>query len=275
MKGFLPSLGVLLIPMLTQAQDLSLKSVIQVLNGTQRGHHLIQESLKVWKLRTSTELLEKLQWGEASRTDTVLTRHYNPVTGAEEREQRVKIFLKQNQTYVEVALDFAHELVHATHPSLFDPYDPKLTAAQYIRTAIEGDGGEVEAVMAECEVGFELSQKEPFANQRCQHYVHQQALSRDRVLKDFYQVGKWLSDLALRLGNEMSILPRLSSEDPLLYSSTAHSPYPYALLKEFEAITEMACKNSKIRMKTLHSDPLASGREVEFLSRRCGQLKIL
>ena len=236
-------------------------------------------------------LRERFRWGDASRTDAVLTRHYDSETGQETRERKVTIYLRRGQPMEEMMLDLAHELVHATSRPAWDPYDPKLTAAEYIRVAIEGAGGEVEAVQAECRVSLELfttrvaggarldAEKTKSLDSRCTRYGG--SLAMDVIRKDFYRVGRWNTELQSRLGEgARKLLPLLSSEKPSLYSSTGGAPYPVALLEEYRQMTTVACENSRRRAATLAEDGDSSLRspasvsEIEqsnrlFLTRRC------
>ena len=190
----------------------------------------------------------------------MLTQHYNAKTDQEDRERQVTIYLKKSQSETELLLDLAHELVHAgTRPS-FDPYDPTLSLGKYIFAAIEGKGGEVDAVMSECKIGLEISKIQGVSVPRCQNYwpipgsSSLGIINRDIVRQDFYRVGKWFAEVSTALGGEMSLFPLLSEESPKLYSSTGHAPYPFALMQKFEEITETACRNSKVRMRSLASE---------------------
>ncbi len=234
-----------------------LQQALNLLTQVPTGQSLVKKAQQLWKLSDLSELLEKFKWGEASRTDTILTRHYNPKTGEEDRDREITIYLRKDQSQFELTLDMAHELVHATSRPGFDPYDPTLTPGKYIYAAIEGEGGEVDAVVTECQTGQEMAQllKVPF--RRCERYrkdLGRNELDRDRVRRDFYRVGQWKVDLHNKLKDEFELFPYLSADAPTLYSSTGHAPYPLALLREFQEITEMACDNSRSRMKTAASN---------------------
>ncbi len=223
-----------------------IEKALAILTDVPAGRVLAQKAMQVWRSDGASGLVEHFQWSEVSRTDTVLIRHFNPQTGVEERDRQVSIFLKEDQPSVEIVLDMAHEMVHAIARPNFDPYDPGLTVGKYIYTAIEGDGGEVDAVTAECEVALQLSGRLGVPISRCESYRN-----REQIRLDFYRVGNWLPELVQRLGGEVKLFPILSAEAPRLYSSTGHSPYPFALLNEFDEITEIACSNTRIRQSSL------------------------
>jgi hypothetical protein len=251
-----------------------------VLSHIPSGKQLLAKAQRFWGLRKPQDVVQKLKWGSASKTDAVLTRHFNPRTGQESRERQVTIFVRKAQSLDDLVLDIAHELVHATVRPAWDPYDPELTAGRYIWAAIEGEGGEVRAVAFECQVGFEVHERFGAAGQasdRCKAYLrgndNAQALNFDLIRKDFYRVGHWGSELTEKLGAERALFPLLSRETPRLYSSTGNAPYPVALYQEFEEITEIACENSR---KRASADPARSPATLQksaasFVAQRCAK----
>jgi hypothetical protein len=271
----------------SEQQSSRISQALVDLSRIPTGEALIQKALHVWNLETAADLLVKFKSGDASRTDTVLTRHYNPKTGLEERDREVIIYLRENQSRLELALDMAHEMVHATARPAFDPYDPSLTPGKYIWSALEGEGGEVDAVLLECKAGLELAKQFNEPLKRCRNYLSQSSgieskeLDRERVRKDFYQVGKWHKTLSQQLKRELAFFPLLSTETPKLYSSTGHAPYPAALMNEFMEINETACKNSQKRLKSLTLSDASASKETpeesqfirknaeNFIQKRC------
>ena len=267
-----------------------LKDALEVLSKVSSGKKILQEAQVVFGLHSRDELLDYLELGDVSRTDAVLTRHFNPATQQEERERKVKVILKRNQPLADLVFDLAHELTHAVQKPSWDPYDPELTAGKYIYAAIEGRGGEVDAVTTECQVGFELALQYGTSMERCRRYRRGEQVDREKVKADFYRVGEWSKTLERDLGEEAKQLA-LKSESPMLYSSTGNAPYPVALYREFTAISSAACKNSYRRLELSRStqqESAESGRApagvlagskkqndgvspelAEFLNRRC------
>jgi hypothetical protein len=269
---------------------------LEVIRRSRRGEFLVSKAMMLWRFDSIDQLASKFKWGDTSRTDTVLTRHFNPSTGKEEREREIQIFLKKEQTQGDLILDMAHELVHATARPGVDPYDPSLTPGTYIWRAIEGDGGEVEAVFEECQIGLEISAFMPvsmkgsikgsmkesmkLSMKRCDGYGKNSAgIERERIKQDFYRVGSWRRDLIRKLGHEIRLFPLLSSSSPRMLSSTGHTPYPSSLLSEFQEMTEIACQNSRKRLNaslpvagnagnTGSIHPMQSATQ-QFLLKRC------
>jgi hypothetical protein len=249
------------------------EDVLRVLEETPSGRRIVARARQTPGL--------EIEWGEVSKTDAVLTRHFNTATGQESRIRKVTVYLRRDQKPEELVLDLAHELTHATAAPQWDPYDPELTPADYVWRALEAPGGEVDALVAECELAFELSGRWEGAARRCERYRVSRAsdrADRQRVKRDFYRVGRWHAPLLRRLGADKIRFPLLSGDDPELYSSTGQAPYPVALLKEFEDITRAACENSRKRLSSFSSRAPASERGpagganvARFLSRRCKQ----
>lgn len=258
--------------------DHRIENALEILAHTPSGKQLLARAQKFWKLSRMQDLHLQFKWGEASKTDAVLTRHFNPRTGTESRERQVTIYLRQGQKLDDLVLDIAHELVHATSRPGWDPYDPKLTPGKYIWAAIEGEGGEVQAVAMECRVGFEVHDYFGAASSavgRCKHYLNgdeeQAELDSDLIRRDFYRVGRWDKELTRELGPELSLFPLLSREMPKLYSSTGNAPYPVALFREFEEITQIACENSRKRVEAeADRAPAALQKSAAiFVAKRC------
>jgi hypothetical protein len=181
------------------------------------------------------------------------------------------IYLRRDQSLQETILDLAHEMTHAVSGPQWDPYDPNLTPGLYIKTAIEGTGGEVEAVLNECHVSEELAQRFGTKNARCEGYFR--GLTGDeakaKILRDFYRVGQWREALSEGLNGEEKLFPHLSDQKPTLYSSTGNSPYPISLLREYEELTKVACSNSVRRMGTLRKPASIREATARFIARRC------
>lgn len=274
----------------TTVPVVSLKQVLAALQTSAAGRGLLDRAVERWQLKTQADVQTYLRWGVVSKTDAVLTRHFDPETGKEERTRQVLIYLRKDLSLQDAVLDLAHEMVHATETPLWDPYDPELTPTRYIQAAIEGRGGEVSAVLQECEVARDFlrvtreraqrlagaAAKASIA-ERCVRYYDAKAdvVSRERVLKDFYSVGKWKGRLQEQLGRAKHELPLLSEAEPVLFSSTGRTPYPVALYEEFEQMNEVACRNSRRRHESADRAPASLGtglnENARFLQRRCSK----
>jgi hypothetical protein len=258
--------------MATEIAPWRLSEVISWLEKTPSGRKVLESAAQHWGLQDLSQLTQVLRIGRISKTDAVLTRYYHPDTGHEQRERKVSVTIRADQSALEAALDLAHELTHAMHGPSWDPYDPELTVSEYIQNAIEGLGGEAQALMQECRVILELAPQSKIAQSRCGKYLSKEgALLPQLIVEDFYRVGSAYAELRTALGAQASRLPLLSDEKASLFSSTGRSPYPVALLQEYREITEIACRNSKQRVSSLRQIASVFPDSTQrFLKKRCG-----
>ncbi|MBL7715720.1 MAG: hypothetical protein JNL01_09655 [Bdellovibrionales bacterium] len=251
--------------------DQQLGQVLILLSQTESGRDLLRRAQKAFRLptdeRSEDRSLPRLDqntwksvvvWDHVSRTDAVLTRHFDSTTGEELRERQVSVHLKRGQSYSDLFFDLSHELTHAVAGPNWDPYDPQLTASRYVISALEAPGGEIDAIFVECKLAFEVAGnagalgKEWSAHGlRCSRYLSNSQMDRNKIKAEFYRVGRWYSDLASELGEEKDFLPLLSGDSPKLYSSTGGAPYPVALVREYQEINMAACANSKKRLSSV------------------------
>jgi hypothetical protein len=122
--------------------------------------------------------------------------------------------LRAEASFAQLLSDLAHELTHAGAKPSWDPYDPGFGPTDYVRAAIEGPGGELDAILAECRVLKELSLRrfspsteQPaegtspkgldalYASQCAPHLGPDGEPSRPSLRKAFYRVGKHYGEL--------------------------------------------------------------------------------
>ncbi len=229
------------------------KDAIELLAKTPTGKKILTRAMTFWNESSQMGILKHLAYGPVSRTDAVLTRHYNPENGEEIRERYVTVILKRDQPLMDVAMDLGHELIHATVPPTWDPYDPSLTPGKYMFAALEANGGEIDAVFAECEIAADFKRDLDIQTNRCDRYLtlaspdNRLAVDRIKIQTDFYRVGKWEGFVRTRLGKERTTFPLLSHKTPELYSATGGAPYPVSLMREYEELNRVACENVRKR----------------------------
>jgi hypothetical protein len=243
--------------------------ILEMLKHSKTGLSLLKKAQAKWRLDSIEALSAKIHFGVVSKTDAVLTRTYDPTSSKEIKERHTSIYLKSNQSMTETVLDLSHELVHATADPGWDPYDPDLSLARYMRSVIEGNGGEIEAVASECSVAAEIFSGESIAIKRCGQFWGK---PKENLKSAFYRVGKE-GLLELKEEGRLSIreLPDLSANEPILYSSTGGTTYPQALLSEYRVMTESACVNSRKRLLAVSTYTAPSGRSPasRFIKSRC------
>lgn len=214
--------------------------------------------------------------GSVSKTDLVATRKGGSSgSGAGARTEvltEVRVSVAFNKEPVFQALDLAHELTHAAE-SRPNPFDPKLDPITYVKSGIEGAGGEASAIRAECEVGKEIlgaarrlkigSATRLLIRARCAS-VWRAAAEPARWIDTFYQLGHhyWdfmhaLSGLGLDQARLARWKRRLKARSPLFSSAVTHKPYPLALLEEYIDMTRKVCAHVK---NTPARDPASGAR---------------
>ena len=112
-------------------------------------------------------------------------------------------------------------------------------------------------------MALELKMEDGLSVSRCKRYVSSDATTlpiRHKVMADFYRVGKWKKDVEKKLGPDIERFPLLNEGSAQLFSSTGQAPYPMALIREYEEITQVACENSRKRLDRLvDQTPSAQG----------------
>src|SRR5688500_7215372 len=63
--------------------------ILDVLNRSSSGRIIIEKAKIRWGFEQSIQLLEYLKWGSVSKTDAVLTRQFDPVSGKEKQNREV------------------------------------------------------------------------------------------------------------------------------------------------------------------------------------------
>ncbi|MEK7689789.1 MAG: hypothetical protein AAB425_02085 [Bdellovibrionota bacterium] len=271
------------------------RAALSRIESTPEGRRLVEAVFRTWHLDTLDALEEKIVLAEFSRTDALITRHFDPATGMETREKELQILIRADRTPDELALDLAHELEHASIAPAWDPYDPALTAGKYMHATIAGPGGEVDALVTECLIARRLLGPSAVANlperaQVCRNFAGEietalnhsvsRALAahallkppsdfRAKVLRAFFKVGPWYRSVQTELGAEKEAFPFLSDEEPDLFSSTGNAPYPAALLREYVSLNRSACENTLRRMEKLGPSADTDPRSILLLRRRC------
>jgi hypothetical protein len=239
------------------------RDAIALLDRVPSGKRILTRAENFWKENSREGVLRHLAYGPVSRTDAVLTRHYHPETGEEVRERFVTVVLKKDQALLDVAMDLAHELTHATTPPTWDPYDPLLTPGRYMHAALEAAGGEIDAVLNECEVAVDFKRDLDLRSTRCDRYIvltgneNRMTVERSKIQADFYRVGHWEPFVRTQLGKETARFPLLSVKEPELYSATGGAPYPVALMREYEELNRVACEN--VRKRGMSRAPASVG----------------
>ncbi len=226
-------------------EEEALRPAVSLLSETSTGSRILERS----RARRIPVVL-----GDVSRTEMVATRTGE---GASQRvSTRTRVMVASDKDPVFQALDLAHELVHAT-ASRPNPFDPALDPASYVKSGIEGQGGEAIAIRTECEVGRELilASKRLRLKEETVRLIQARCSSAWRAsvepagwIQSFYNLGRhhgdflgWLQELGLPGLEGRGWRRHVGQKSPLFSSAVTHKPYPLALLEEYVEITKKVC----------------------------------
>src|SRR5690606_24668850 len=136
----------------TSSSELNLKKLLELLSRSSSGEKLIKEA--AYKAsRTGMTLEDVIKVGDSSLTHTTLVRKCSPhapehvIYGS-----RSVVYINRNLSWDDALLDLAHELTHYVYREGFNPYSEEFNAKDFIKSTIEGNGGEVQAFLTECRV---------------------------------------------------------------------------------------------------------------------------
>jgi hypothetical protein len=254
----------------TSSAELNFKKLFELLSRSQSGDKLIKEA--AYKAaRTGNTLDDIVKVGEGSLTDTTLVRKFSPHSPEHViYESRSIVYINRNLAWDDALLDLAHELTHFVYREAFNPYADSFNAQDFIKSTIEGDGGEVQAFITECRVLRELFSKRVQSRSNCQKIEDDLGqLSFSKAIELFYQVGPHYESFSQQLqkrnmGNSFS---HLKSEKINFISSAYGVPYPLAALMEYDLVVKKVCENDKKRLAFMQGGPERNaGRAVASVS---------
>lgn len=240
----------------SRSDEENFKRLVEGLKRIPTGQKVLERATAKAREQGLT-LYDVVAIGDGSLTDTTLIRRFqasNPTNVV--YETRSKVYLSKHLKTLDALLDFAHELTHFTYREPFNPYDSRFHLKDFIKSTVEGRGGEVDAFMVECKVLRELVPGEGFNRSNCQRVFDQKSglVSKDLGIVEFYKVGSHFGDLKKDL-DKFSIsekdLPNTSANDALFISSAWGLPYPVAAVKEYVNIMDRVCKNDKNRLSLM------------------------
>lgn len=204
-------------------------------------------------------LFDVVAIGDGSLTDTTLIRRFSASNPASVMyETRSKVYLNKHLKTLDALLDFAHELTHYTYREPFNPYDSRFHIKDFIKSTVEGRGGEVDAYMVECKVLLELMPVAGFGRSNCQKVFDQKlgSVSKELGIQEFYKVGNHYDNLKKDLDKfavAAEELPQASNSEALFISSAWGLPYPVAAVKEYVNIMDRVCKNDQNRITLMQN----------------------
>lgn len=238
--------------------DESLRLMVGLLQKSPIGKKLILAAKRKANDYGQT-FYEIIKVGSGSITDTTLIRKFSPSNPSQViYETRSKVYIDKNLSLFNAVLDLAHELTHYTRRTAFNPYNSNFSLKDFIKSTVEGKGGEVEAYIVECQVMGELFPRLKNKKSNCEKVYDYSLGSYQKKLgiKQFYRVGDYLKEFINLKNNwepKESDFPYLTGRDPIFVSSAYGLPYPVAAIREYQSIMSKVCRNDKKRLELLRA----------------------
>ena len=229
-----------------------------LLEKTVSGRAIVKKSRLKAKER-GHKLTDLIHRGDKSLTDTTLVRRFNAQTPNIVRyENRSIVYINDQLNLKDALLDLAHELTHFSMREAFNPYRDNFSLGDFIKSTVEGRGGEVEAYLTECQVFYELFRKFEGVNDKCQLVVAERSghLSLKEGKKQFYKLGAFYDKFKEHIRKhdiKTQEFHEMSSDEALFISSAYGLPYPLAAVLEYESIMSRVCQNDEKRLRYVAS----------------------
>lgn len=266
----------------TSSSELNLKKLFELLGRSRTGEKLIKEA-QYKAARMGNTITDVVKVGDSSLTDTTLVRKFSPHSPEHViYESRSVVYISRHLAWDDALLDLAHELTHFVYRGSFNPYSDSFNAKDFIKSTIEGEGGEVQAFLTECRVLKELFSNKVQSRSHCQKIETEEGeLSYTRAVELFYHVGSYYPTFHKQLQNReiASSFSDLKGEKINFISSAYGVPYPLAALMEYDLVLNKVCENDRKRLAYMQQGPQRSpasatvGKEKfqESFSARCSQ----
>ncbi len=265
----------------TSSKELNLKKLIELLSRSETGDRIIKEA-RYKASRGGLTLEDVIKVGDGSLTDTTLVRKFSPHSPEHViYESRSIVYINRSLAWDDALLDLAHELTHYVYRESFNPYSESFNASDFIKSTIEGSGGEVQAFLTECRVLQELFSKKIQSRSNCQKIEDKGRLSHAKAVELFYHVGSYFDGFHKQLQKReiASSFSDLKSDKINFISSAYGVPYPVAALMEYDLVVNKVCENDKKRLAYMQQGlkrvPAATDEgQLKFIqtySARCGQ----
>ena len=258
----------------TSSEEMNIRRLLELLQRSQVGKELVQAASQKARAQGLT-LMDVVKAGEGSLTDTTLIRKFHPESPENVAfESRSQVFVNRHLAWREGLLDLAHELTHYVHRENFNPYTVNFSLPDFIRSTIEGKGGEAHAFVMECRVMKELFTDDFRRDHNCgyinsDHEEHAEV----RASELFYHVGGFYSQLKKLLTERgiASHFPHLNEGKIKFVSSAYGVPYPLAAIQEYQSVLAKVCENDRRRLTYMRQgrSPASAEKFRQNVEQRC------
>lgn len=258
-------------------EESHVKHLLRMLVRSRAGKELVILANKKAK-EQGDKLVDILKAGSGSLTDTTLIRKFSVNNPDDiEFENRSIVYINRDLNQYDAVLDLAHELTHFVYRSSFNPYKMNFTLSEFIKSTVEGNGGEAQAFITECQVQKELFPGQSQKRQNCHKIknIGQEGFSMEKAISHFYEVGRFYKKFESTLHKHgiRDNFPKISNTSPSFVSSAYGVPYPVAAFEEYLTVLNKVCENDKKRIgyiKQSRSRTPASINEMESeIEKRC------
>lgn len=247
----------------------SIAKLLKILKSSPTGLRILTVA-KAKLQKNGMSFFDLLSSGDTSLTDTTLIRRFSPHSPMDvEYQTKSKITLNYYHNTFDALLDLAHELTHFNYRDSFNPYRAGFNWRDFVKSTVEGRGGEVEAYMVECKIMREL-RPDHFSNgSRCLKITSEKSGKLSKLLAkyQFYRVGKHYKRFKSRLKDfrldAKEIDFPISDGDSLFLSSAYGLPYPLAALEEYAVIMSTVCQNDLKRIDLIRRSPSSQSPETQ------------
>lgn len=241
----------------TSSEELNIQKLLELLKRSSTGAELIEKAT-VKAARAGKKLTDVIKAGEGSVTDTTLVRKFSPESPEQvDYEVRSIVYINRKLAWDDALLDLAHELTHFVYRDGFNPYAENFNLKDFIKSTIEGMGGEAQAFIYECRVHGELFKSGSHGRNHCHSIKDEHGVaSMEKAVELFYHVGPYYDafhkQLAKRdLAHEFSYL----KNGKINFVSSAYGlPYPVAAMMEYDLVMNKVCENDRKRLAFYASD---------------------
>ncbi|MBY0516621.1 MAG: hypothetical protein K2P81_06930 [Bacteriovoracaceae bacterium] len=235
----------------TDSQEANVQRLLELLERSETGKTLITMASRKARSNGLT-LQDVIKAGEGSLTDTTLIRKFHPESPENVAfESRSQIYINRHLAWREGLLDLAHELTHFVYRENFNPYTVNFSLSDFVRSTIEGKGGEMHAFVTECRVMKELFTKEFGVDSNCSKIDKGNGeMDEKRATELFYHVGGFYPQLKKALTDRgiAHHFPSLREEKIKFVSSAYGLPYPLAAMQEYQTVLAKVCENDRRRL---------------------------
>jgi Zn-dependent peptidase ImmA (M78 family) len=261
----------------TSSEEANVNRLIELLQRSKTGKILIQKAVRKAREQGLT-LLDVIKPGESSLTDTTLIRKFHPENPESVVfESRSIVYINRHLAWREGILDLAHELTHFVYRENFNPYTVNFSLKDFVKSTIEGRGGEVQSFVMECQVMQELFTRDVQADSNCAQIKDESgAISEKRAAEFFYHVGPFYPQVAkiLKERGIESSFPALKDHKIKFVSSAYGVPYPLAAIQEYQTVLSKVCENDRRRLSYMQQgrSPASLEKFRQDLEQRCPRI---